>query len=270
LAKDTIKPVVVRSSGAHGRTVRFDTSAVSVAWSVTDAALKSVSIGGLAVGDSAGAYCGTIALSVGSNTIRVVAIDSTGNVSTDSVIVVRQEKDTSKPVLVRLAGASNRTVPFDTAATTVSWRATDNALMRVTIAGTEIQGVGGEFTAAIPLNSSSVRVVVVATDSSGNVSSDTIVLAKGPDTSSPVLIRIPGTADAAVASSATTFPAEWAIFDNGVVQSVTINGQDAMANGSNFFYSVPLAFGVNIITIVAVDGAGNKSTDTIHVTRKNP
>jgi len=267
LARDSTSPVITRSAGAVGRKVRHDTVSATVSWTVSDAALKSVSIDGSAVQGSQGVYSAVVALLVGSNAVRISAIDSSGNVSTDSVLIVRLEKDTIAPVLVRAQGASNRTLRFDSLETTVSWRVTDEALRAVVIGSDTIVGAGDVYAAKVSLLGPTQRVAILAVDSFGNTARDTILLTKGVDTLAPSVTRVPGTADTTVTAETDHFAAHWIATDDGVLQSVTINGQDAISDGGVFFLDVPLDHGVNAITIVAYDGANHSATDTIHVTR---
>jgi len=268
LAKDSSRPVLVRLAGTSDRKVRFDTTTAGVAWTVSDPGLRQVAIDGKVVTGSAGTYSGTIQLSVGRNTARIEAVDSAGNISTDSVVIERMEKDVSAPVLVRLQGASDRTLRFDSLATIVSWKVTDLSLKGVTIDGVPIVGIGDIYTREITLLGASQRVVIEAIDSLGNVASDSILLSRSVDSAAPVLTRILGTNDTTVSADSTHFAVNWMATDDGVLTTVTINGMEATSDGSVFFLDVPLEPGETVITIVATDGAMHVSTDFILVKRQ--
>lgn len=89
--KDTIAPSIVRQTGTKPQSVPNGTTSISVSWTVTDSLLKTVTIQGVAKTlSSIGIYSATIPLTVGNNSVSIVAVDNQGNTTKDEFIVVRE------------------------------------------------------------------------------------------------------------------------------------------------------------------------------------
>ncbi|KAB0670439.1 DUF5011 domain-containing protein [Oryzomonas sagensis] len=116
----------------------------------------------------------------------------------------------------------------------------------------------GSFSTAITLIAGANTITVIATDSAGNQKSDTRTINYDP--AAPVL-----TVAAPIDNSTTTssFAAVTGSVNETSTVAITTNGgspQSATMSGNNFSASVNLAPGVNTITIVATDLAGNTSS----------
>jgi alpha-tubulin suppressor-like RCC1 family protein len=96
--KDPIPPMVKRNG--FDTVVSIDSSSLLVSWTVKDnAKLATVLVNGIAVASTDSVYSTRINLSIGSNRASVVATDSAGNSSGDSLWIVRRN-DTVKSVVV--------------------------------------------------------------------------------------------------------------------------------------------------------------------------
>jgi hypothetical protein len=268
-AKDTVRPVSKRRSGS--RNVPFDSVAVVVSWQVTDNhKLSSVTINNVAIAGVGDVYQKSVALETGRNQVVLVAKDSTGNQSEDTVEVVRAWKDTTRPVIVRMPGTESRWIDFDSATTNVSWRVTDNSPVKVAIDGVPIAGVDGVYTTAASVTGSVSSVTIVATDTTGNSSADTVIFTKLTDRTPPVLRRTFETRDQSVDYQTREIRVGWRASDNGVLRVVKIMDQVVPApTDSAYTRVVQLDVGVNVIWILALDEVQNEAHDTIVVVRRN-
>ncbi|MEK7394975.1 MAG: FN3 associated domain-containing protein [Fibrobacterota bacterium] len=87
--KDTVAPAIVRSIGTDPKTVAYEDSTYTPAWTVTDTLLKEVTIQGVVATGTAGVYSSPIKLSLGRNLITITAKDQATNASSDTFSVMR-------------------------------------------------------------------------------------------------------------------------------------------------------------------------------------
>lgn len=266
-AKDTAPPVVVRKAGS--RTVPFDSVSVVASWEVSDNhKLSSVAIGGDTVSGVGGLYRRTVALDTGRNLVAIVAVDSTGNRTSDTLEVFRVWKDTIPPVIVRRAGTQSHEVDFDSSRVKVSWKVTDHSPVTVTINGKEIIGSEGIYTDTITLSSTVTTVKIAATDTTDNTSSDTVTITKGPDLRIPELKRTMETRSRTVDFQTTSIRVGWVVNDNGTLRTVNIAGEIfTQPTDSAYTRMVPLEVGDNVIRIEARDQVGNPAFDSVVIHR---
>lgn len=266
-AKDVVAPKLVRVDS--GRTVPFETEKATVSWKVTDNyLLGSVSVAGKVVTGVDGLYSQEVALATGDNRVAIVATDSANNSSTDTVIVHRTWKDTSKPLVVRQSGTEPKNVPFATTEFTASWKVTDNALSTVTINGAVITSTDGIYSLKVTLAQAQTPIKIVAKDAANNSKMDSITITKSDDLVDPVVARLPGTKDTTVPYATSTYALGWEVIDENGVVSVSVNGAPATKNGDNYRLAVSLSkVGLNEFLMVAKDVAGNDVWDTIRIHR---
>lgn len=266
-AKDVVAPKLIRVDS--GRTVPFETEKATVSWKVTDNyLLGSVTIAGKVVTAVDGLYSQEVALATGDNRVAIVATDSANNSSTDTVIVHRTWKDTSKPLVVRQSGTEPKNVPFATAEFTASWKVTDNALSTVTINGVVITGTDGIYSLKVTLAQAQTPIKIVAKDAANNSKMDSITITKSDDLVDPVVARLPGTKDTTVPYATSTYALGWEVIDENGVASVSVNGALATKSGDNYRLAVSLSkVGLNEFLMVAKDVAGNDAWDTIRIHR---
>jgi len=267
-AADVDGPIALRVDS--GRSVAFETEKATVSWKVSDNfKLASVTINDKPITGVDGLYSTEIALAFGSNPARLVAKDEAGNVKVDSVFVVRTWKDTSKPVITREMGTDTKNVGFDVASVELGWKVSDNAKVAVTISGkATLPNSSGVYAYTLTLTGTSTGVKIVATDSSGNVQSDTLTISKSSDAVMPAFVRLTGTKDTAVPYATTTYSVAWKVTDNGTLATVEINGKPANKVGDIYSLDVlNLLVGKNPIRIKAIDASNNIAWDSIVVQR---
>lgn len=267
-AIDAVRPVVARFAGS--RTLAFDSVAAVVGWTVTDNhKLSSVSINNVAVAGVNGVFQRTVVLQTGTNLAILVAMDSTGNTTRDTVDVVRIWKDATKPVLTRNAGTASRGVDFDSVTAYVSWNVTDQSPIDVTINGREVTEQNGAYSLAVPLPGTVTYITIVATDSGGNTSSDEVTITKSLDTMAPTLSPTTETRSRTVDFQTESVRVAWVVSDNGALKAVNIFGQLCDPTDSEYALEVALEVGTNVIWIQATDQAGNMAHDTIVIERRD-
>lgn len=111
----------------------------------------------------------------------------------------------------------------------------------VTVNGIAATLSGSTFTAtSVPVYPGPNTMTAVATDAAGNSASHVITVHVNGR------VTIQGT-----------------VTESG--SSVTVNGTAATMSGTSFTAQIPLPIGVNTLTVVATDAAGNASTDTCEV-----
>ncbi len=172
--KDQVAPSAILLANVQ-KNVPFDTLSQMVGWTVTDNdRLASVAINGTPISGVSGVYATRIALSVGTNIVRLVALDSTGNLRKDSVVLVRA-LDQVLPNIVRSSIPASPMIYAKTA--TVSFSVTDNdQVVSVTINGAIATKTGNVYSRTLALEPDLNSVLVVATDPSGNKAKDSLVL----------------------------------------------------------------------------------------------
>jgi len=287
IKSDTTKPTAVRNATTLSSSVPFDSSAVTVGWTVTDNdTLTSVMISGDAVlAATGGVYTHRSALSVGANLIQMVATDRSGNSDTDTVTITRLA-DTARPRITLdtiasqawtiAASAQSRTVPFDSTKAVFSWIVTDNDK----VASVTARSSSSMYSTALPaqagryldtLSSLSLGendIYLTATDPTGNVALDTVKITRLADTTKPVIARVISQDTVTSVPYATeTISLAWTATDNDTVKTVTIAGVAATASGNVYTANVPLVPGINTLRLVVTDRAGNVSRDSVIVTR---
>lgn len=174
IATDTIAPTVTKGTGTSSRTVVFDTISTTLSWAVSDNdGIKSITLNDadLAVGSTVSK---TVSLAVGDNTFILVATDSNSNTSRDTVVITRGG-DVTAPVIARKNPTVDTSVAYTTTSISASWTVTDAVKIgTVTINGTTINGSSNVYAITVSLSVGTNKIYVVATDSVGNKSTDTI------------------------------------------------------------------------------------------------
>lgn len=266
-AKDGLAPTVEPGS-AQKDTVDFDTLAATVSWKVLDNhKLASVRIGDSLVNGVDGVYSMSAPLAIGRNVVRIVATDSTGNQTRDSVAVVRAV-DATAPVLQRSPGTKDTAFEIDTLATTVSWKVRDNhKLVSVRIGDSLVTGAEGLYARRVLLAEGPNTIRIVATDSVGNRAQDSVVVIRSKDTQAPKVVRASGTSDLSVPYLTASVNVGWMVSDNVGVESVTIGGKTVVKTDSVYRASQTLVLGRNVIHIAAIDAVGNATRDSVVVYR---
>jgi len=209
--------------------------------------------------------------STGQPTIIVIQVANTNKVGNSDQIVVIRAKDTVPPNIVPLAGTISRAVIHDTASATLSWTVSDNYKMySITLNGAPI-ALTSNVIENVPLAVGVNPFVLVATDTFGNTTKDSIAITRGGDVTPPTIISKNGGATLTLPNATTTFTASWKVKDDVKMGTVTISDTVVSpASDSTYSLLLHLSVGTRKVAIVASDSAGNKSTDTLVVIRSAP
>jgi hypothetical protein len=215
----------------------------------------------------------------GANAIVVSATDTAGNQATDSITVTYAAPDTQAPVVIISAPSvpSGETLQTTQGSIQLSGTAQDDrAVSQVTWSTGNTGGVAqGATSWSIPSVSLSVglnNITVTAEDAAGNKGSATLsVMYTIPDTVAPVVtITAPTSADAFTSGNSQISLSGTASDDRDLQQitwtSSTGNSGTASGTDNWSISGINLAEGVQILTITAKDGAGNRSSDKLTVT----
>ncbi len=219
-----------------------------------------------------------IGLGVGTHSLSVLAVDTTGNLSarSESVVVEVTSDDKTAPTP---PGAPVATYDVSTKLVTINWTAsTDNIsvanyVVRKTTTGeaaTDLATVAGDVTSTtLTLPAGRHNLVVVARDGAGNESAPSTPVAVDvviPDTSNPTTPKSP----TAVANPDGSISVGWTASTDNVgvelyrvfrnaVEVVAVPGTETTATVTG------LAAGTHYIQIQAFDAAGNASHRTASV-----
>ena len=215
-----------------------------------------------------------VALRSGANVIAVTAHDAAGNKTTKTVTVTLT--DGVAPVVTITAPASSA---YSTGAETVALGGTASDAFGVTqVTWSNDRGGSGIATgtsawsaAAVALKSGANVITVTARDAAGNASTDTVTVTMTDGMAPAVAIAVP-TASATFTTSAASIAIGGSASDAFGVMQVTWasdKGGAGTTTGTTSWTvaAVPLAIGVNVITVTAKDAAGHSGSDVVTVTR---
>ncbi len=252
-------------------TVTGASGGVAVTWSTNTGAF------GTAIVNGTSWVAANVPLSIGFNSITVLATDATGGISrvvgvtrvvgSSLTLSVDPPPTTTTSATLSLSG----TVTGSSGTVTVTWFSNTGASGIASINGTNW------VAANIPLIVGSNTITVVAADSAGSVSRvvSTIrtvtPLPTRTDTTGPTLtITFPSATSFATTSSSLTFAGTAS--DRSGVASVTwstnTGAAGTAAGTTNWTAVIPLLVGYNQVIVRAVDSVGNASWRTVVVTRR--
>jgi RHS repeat-associated protein len=255
---DTIPPAMSITSPAEGMIT--SAASVQVSGTATDASPMSVTINGSAVTvDASGNFSGTVTLIEGLNTITIVATDAAGNKTT---MTRKVTKDSIPPALVVTTPTDN-TITNQTSIT-LSGTVTDASATTLTVNGSTVQvGTNGAFSTSVVLAEGVNTITVVSTDAAGNKTTVTRKVRK--DTQSPI-VNLTSPIDSLLTNQLNV-TVSGTVRDSTAV-TLTINGTSVpVGAGGAFSYNLAIIEGLNTITLVAIDAAGNQTTITRRVRR---
>jgi hypothetical protein len=253
---DTTPPTVAITSPADN--VLVATPTVSVKGTASDdVAIASLTVNGLDVVVTNGAFQTTVDLAEGSNTIFAIATDTSGKQSMATVAVTL---DSTPPTLTVDSPTPNQST--NQANIEVTGSATDlNGIRLLAVNGTSVALTGDRFDSSVVLQEGANTLTIAATDGAGNRTERTVSLT---EFSLPaVMITSPADLDYL---PATTVDVSGTL--NGPVTSVVVNGVNAQVSPTTFVArDVPLLEGGNILTAAATDARGHIGTVSINVVR---
>ena len=250
---DSLAPSIVIAEPADG-TVTTQSS-IDVSGSVTDAsAITALTVNGASVALVGGTFATNVALTEGLNVITVAATDAAGNLGSVSVSVTRGDLPTvsiSAPASGSLVGSSPVTV------TGTATNAT-----AVSVNGVSAVLTGTSFSADVPLAEGANTLRATASNSVGSTSASVTVTL---DSLAP-MVSITAPADGSTTAAA-AIAVSGGVLDASPIASVDVNGVPVTLVGSGFDTTVPLALGVNTITVTATDALGHVGSASVSVTR---
>ena len=219
---------------------------------------------------------GGVALQPGLNVIAVTALDAAGNSSSD---VLRITVDGQLPI-VNITSPAATTYNSASPVVVVSGTASDDAGITQVLWASDRGPSGAALgtttwaTPTIRLERGANVVSVTARDGSGNTTTATLTVVYRDSTAPVVTIGAP-TAAQAFATAAPVLNLGGTASDNvGVAQVSWSNdrGGSGIAFGTSGWAiaAVPLAVGVNVITVTARDADGLTGTAALRVTRSGP
>jgi hypothetical protein len=219
-----------------------------------------------------------VSLQPGTNVLIVTAFDAEGNSGTDQITIISTPPDTTVPVITITGPKPDDEFVVGTNVLTLSGSAADNQSV-TNLTWSNDRGGSGAMNLAgqnwsvtnLLLALGPNLVQVTATDSSGNIASDTaVIFFVPPDTNAPaVLIDFP-TLNAVYETGFSVLNLSGTAADNlGVteIKWTSNHGGQGVANGVAPWSvnDIPLQPGLNVIEVTAYDAAGNTATDALSV-----
>ena len=286
-APDTTVPVVTITGPTTGGAYSTSSSTMTVSGTGSD------NVGVTAVTwstdrGSSGTASGTtnwmasgVALQSGTNVITVRARDAAGNSGTATLTVTYTPPDTTAPTITILGPTSASTYSTTSSVVTLGGTAADNLGVTAVTWANNRGGSGfssGTTSWSVPsvqLQGGSNVITMTAQDASGNKGTATLTVTYNvPDTTPPsVTITGPTSADT-YATNSSSFSIGGTASDNvGVVQvnwQNSLGGSGTATGTTTWSAAITLQLGTNVITVTAVDAAGNPSTDVLSVTYSAP
>jgi hypothetical protein len=183
IGPDTTLPTLSVTTPAADGSVSNGTTTQAVAGTATDnIAIASVTVNGTAVAVGAGgAFSTSVPLVVGTNSIVVVATDTSGNTRTVTRTITRQSVPTTPPVLTVSTPADGTTYAAGTTSIRMTGTATDADGFVVSVtysldggAPTSMPLTANAFDVTIPVGEGTHSLSFVATDDDGLTDSATV------------------------------------------------------------------------------------------------
>ena len=296
--EDDQPPVVSISSPLNGETLLTSTA------TLRGSAIDNVGIASLAYNVNNGPLLSLIpqgalfsslpiSLVPGSNLLSVRARDLAGNTATTSLTVFYVEADNIAPVIVISSPADG--LHTQETAIEVKGKVTDNRSLGQGLGGLSLRVNGGSptplaldatshFNTVSNLQLGSNAFQLTATDASGNAAVTEFTVARNPlgpkppwepvdDLPPSIFIRSPASN---ASTESATIEVTGEVRDNVSIRDsawITVNGGQpltvAVSNGT-FAGVVALLLGSNLITVAALDKAGNTGYQSVAVTRSQP
>jgi hypothetical protein len=275
IRSDTVAPTL--SIGSHSNNQVVSATAINVTGTSSDGGtfpsdVASVTVNGLAATGTV-SWSRTVSLSSGSNTITVVATDTAGNQTQQQITVVSDVQAPALSISSPATGSNALSSTINISGTATDSGAGGNGITSVTVNtlpatnGTASGSSTASWNRDITLSAGVNTITVIATDAAGNTRQQQITVTL--DSAPPELSISSHTNNQIVTATAITVTGTAA--DTGTattgVSTVTVNGSAATFNSATGSWSrnVSLAIGANTVTVVAIDGAGNQTTQQITI-----
>jgi hypothetical protein len=277
---DSAGPLVQWGAPGQGHRVAYDTKALDVSVSVSDASgLDSVRIEGKKPDTAAGQWKATIDLAgPGEITrIHVKAWDRLGN-GTDSVLLVSRDQIPGQlpPALTwkSPSNASGTVIPFAEAKYLVQCVLTDisgveSASVRINgVVATQANDSVWEHWVDLPPDGKAQTITLEAKNKRGISVSGFVSVARATDSEKPIATRLEGTKDLSVLYDTTSVGVGWSAKDNDRIAQAWIQDTLVTADATGYHLRVSLAVATQWIKFRAVDPAGNEVRDSVSMERR--
>jgi hypothetical protein len=189
----------------------------------------------------------------GNNTVLYYSVDNAGNVESSNTVYAKL--DTTGPLTTDDAPSSwqNSSFTINLTANDVSGSGVNSTFYKVN------DGSWTSGTSVLIDTEGNNTVLYYSVDNAGNVESSNTVYAK-LDTIAPAVVIDPVNAYTNVSIQTIT----GSVVETNLY-SVTVNGELALIDGSNYSAAITLDEGENTVTIVATDGAGNTGANSTSI-----
>ena len=226
-------------------------------------------------------WTASIQLIPGTNVITIKASDLLGNIGS-STLTVNFSFETIPPVLAIDPSLLPSFVSPSQLATVFGTASDDMSVTSVTWVNktTGVFGVAtgtSTWTTTVPLTTGNNLITVTASDDAGNLTSQDVTASfSAAAQTNPPSVTITGpTTSATFTTTSSPLNLQATAIDAVGVVSVTWSNQATFGTGScgwgaNWFASIPLANGLNPITVTATDTSGLTGTATIAITYNPP
>lgn len=286
-APDTTVPVVTITGPTTGSSYSTSSSTMTISGTGSD------NVGVTAVTwstdrGSSGTASGTtnwtassVALQGGANVVTVTARDAAGNLGRATLTVTYTPPDTSAPTISILGPTSASSYNTTSSVVTLGGTSSDNmGVTAVTWANNRggsgfSSGTSNWSVPSVALQGGSNVITMTAQDAAGN--KGTAVLTVNytvPDTTLPVVTITGPTSADTYATTSSSFSIGGTASDNVGVTQVTwqnsLGGSGTATGTTTWSAAMALQLGTNVITVTALDAAGNGSTDVLSVTYSVP
>jgi RHS repeat-associated protein len=251
--KDSTPPTLTVAQPVEGTIT--NSASITVSGSVFDSTTVTLLVNGTHVNIGAnGSYTTQVSLNEGHNTISVSATDAAGNTTTLNRHVI---KDTTPPSLT-VSNPVNGTVT-NQSSISVAGTTSDSTTVTVKVNGISVSvGSEGSFSTSVALAEGNNVITVSATDAGSNNTTVTRTVIRD-DT--PPTLTVTNPVNGVITKQATIAVAG-SVHDSTAV-TLTMNGIPVTIGGAGSFNTqFSLVEGINTITLVATDAAGNFSTIT--------
>ena len=259
---DVTPPTLTVLSPESGTSTRAGTIEVVVA-AVDDAPVVGVWLGSEELARGAdGNYRGTVVLEEGSNLLVLLARDVAGNTARHTLQVTRDSMPPQLTVTIPVEGAK---VAGDSVR--VEGRVEDAASVTVRVGG-QAAAVepDGHFQLTVAVAQGAVSLEVVSTDAAGNTTR--LVRAFRANTTPPRLdVSAPASGTVTEEPSIVVSGFARAADRTDTVKLEVAGSEHGVGADGRFSVEVPLAPGLNTVSITAVDGYGLRTPRTVRVER---
>jgi hypothetical protein len=243
---------------------------------------------GIGTGTTSWSFSG-IPLQIGTNMITITAYDAAGNRGTDTLAVVyatsSSSSDAIRPTVSIGQPTSNAGFTTTSSTVTMSGAAADNIGVTQVRWSSDRGGSGIASGTAwwsvsgIPLQSGNNVITITAYDAAGNPGSASLIVAYSgtsysgsSDAIRPTISIGSPTGGDSYSTSSSTITMTGAATDNVGVTQVrwsSDRGGSGVGSGTQWWTlsGIPIQYGTNVITVTAVDAAGNQGSDVLTVYR---